>query len=86
MLDDAPAMARLIDAMRPWREQAVLVGGWAHRLHRLHPDAVIPRYPPIVTRDADLAFDADLRMEGSIATALRAAGFQEALRDRKSVV
>ena len=79
MPDDAPAMARLFDAVRPWREQLVLVGGWAHRLHRLHPDAAVPPYAPIVTRDADLAFDAERRMEGSIATALREAGFLEAL-------
>lgn len=79
MSDDAIALARLIDALRPWRERIVLVGGWAHRLHRLHPHAALPSYQPIITRDVDLAFDARLKMSGDIAGALKDAGFAEQL-------
>jgi hypothetical protein len=55
-MDDLFAIARLIDALRPWRKALVIVGGWAHRLHRLHPWAGTPTYAPIRTRDADVAF------------------------------
>ena len=68
-------MAALIDALRPWHTRMVFVGGWAHRLHRLHPGATIPRYQPVVTRDADVAFDPATRLPGNIAHALAAAGF-----------
>jgi len=76
---DGLAMATLIDALKPWRERVVLVGGWAHRLHRLHPDAAVPGYRAIVTRDADFAFDPVGRMGGDIAAALQRAGFEKTL-------
>lgn len=80
MMRDGPAMARLINALQPWKERIVLVGGWAHRLHRLHGDAAAPQYQAVVTRDADLAFDEQLgRMEGDIAKALELAGFAKKL-------
>lgn len=78
-MDDGAALARLIDAMRPWLEKVVFVGGWAHRLHRFHPDATVPSYQPIVTRDVDIAFDDNARMTGNIANALKTAGFSENL-------
>jgi hypothetical protein len=28
---------QLIEALAPWLEQVVLIGGWAHRLYRLDP-------------------------------------------------
>jgi hypothetical protein len=28
---------RLIEALEPWLEELVLIGGWAHRLYRLAP-------------------------------------------------
>ena len=72
-------MAALIDALRPWHARMVFVGGWAHRLHRLHPGASVPRYRPVVTRDADVAFDPATRLPGNIAQALQAVGFVEKL-------
>jgi hypothetical protein len=36
---DLPAFARLIMALEPWLDRIVIVGGWAHRLYRLHPHA-----------------------------------------------
>jgi len=79
MMRDGPAMARLINALQPWREKLVLVGGWAHRLHRLHGDAEVPQYQAVVTRDADLAFDVVGEMGGDIAKALELAGFANTL-------
>jgi len=33
-VEDFEAFARLVTALRPWLGQLVVVGGWAHRLHR----------------------------------------------------
>jgi len=55
-VDDLASIARLIAALRPWLGHLVIVGGWAHRLHRLHPLANPPSYLALRTRDADLAF------------------------------
>lgn len=78
-MDDIAAMARLIDALRPWLGKVVVVGGWAHRLHRLTPLASPPTYQPVLTLDADVAFTLGERLEGNIAAALKAADFREQL-------
>lgn len=77
--DDFVAFARLVDALRPWLGQLVIIGGWSHRLHRLHPWAAPPAYAAVRTRDADVAFSTDGRMPGDIGAALRMADFQEEL-------
>ena len=76
-VDDLAAIARLIDAIEPWLSQLVIVGGWAHQLHRLHPSAGHPTYTPLRTRDADLAFALTEQFVGDIAAALKAADFVE---------
>ncbi|HEY9227134.1 MAG TPA: GSU2403 family nucleotidyltransferase fold protein [Gemmatimonadaceae bacterium] len=76
---DLIAFARLADALRPWHGQLVIVGGWAHRLHRLLPNATIPSHQPIRTLDADVAFGARARLTGNIGDALKSAGFHEEL-------
>lgn len=76
-MDDFAALARLIDALRPWLGQVVLVGGWAHRLHRFHPLAHPPAYAPLRTRDVDVAFSPTMALDGDIAAALKAARFEE---------
>jgi hypothetical protein len=78
-MDDLPALDRLVEAIRPWLGQLVIVGGWAHRLHRLHPLANPPSYLPLLTRDADLAFSSSAPLAGDIGAALQAAGFHEEL-------
>jgi hypothetical protein len=77
MIEDFAPFARLIDALRPWLPRLVVVGGWAHRLHRLHPLANPPLYLPLRTRDADLAFSMDAGLDGDVRWALREAGFSE---------
>jgi hypothetical protein len=78
-MDDLSGLARLVDALRPWLGHMVVVGGWAHRLHRFHPWASPPSYLPLMTRDADLAFSLTAPLAGDIGVALRTAGFQEDL-------
>lgn len=78
-MNDLAVMARLLDALRPWLTQLVIVGGWAHRLHRYHPLAHPQTYAVVRTKDADIAFSAGASLGGNIAAALRKAGFREDL-------
>lgn len=78
-MHDRDAFAKLVEALRPWRGDLVFVGGWAHQLHRLHPDASRPLHKAVITRDADLAFAARARLEGDIGKALKTAGFRQEL-------
>jgi hypothetical protein len=66
--------AHLVEAIRPWLGQLVVVGGWAQRLYRFHPLASPPTYWPIRTRDADLAFSLDAPLSGDLGAALEKAG------------
>ena len=78
-MEDLTAFARLVTALRPWQDDLVLVGGWAHRLYRFHPLARPPVHLPLRTRDADLVFAGGAVLRGSIGAALREAGFREEL-------
>src|SRR3989442_9616904 len=78
-MEDSAAFARLVDAIRPWLGHIVIVGGWAHRLHRLHPLATAQEYQPLRTRDVDLAFSISAPLTGDLREALRDAGFIEEL-------
>ena len=49
--------SRLVEAVRPWLGQIIFVGGWAHRLYRVRPEAAPLLYDPLRTDDADLALD-----------------------------
>jgi len=78
-MEDLANFARLVDAIRPWLTHVVIVGGWAHRLHRLHPLATTQEYQPLRTRDVDLAFSPDAPLHGDLRKALSKAGFREEL-------
>ena len=56
--------ARLVDALEPWLDQVVIIGGWAHRLYRLHPLAQPLEYEPLGTFDTDIAVPLDLPATG----------------------
>jgi hypothetical protein len=74
---DLQAFARLIEALTPWLDQVVIIGGWAHCLHRLHPAAQTLDYAPLTTLDADVALPIELKVEGQdIYKRLQANGFQ----------
>jgi hypothetical protein len=74
---DVQSFARLVDALRPQLAGVVFVGGWAHRLHRLHAYAQPLEYAPLMTRDADVALPRRVFAESDIRTQLLAANFQE---------
>jgi len=78
-MEDLANFARLIEAVRPWLTHLVIVGGWAHRLHRFHPLATAQEYQPLRTRDVDLAFSLNALLEGDLRKALKQAGFEEQL-------
>lgn len=78
-MEDFDSFARLIDAIRPWLSHLVIVGGWAHRLHRFHPLATGLKYQPIRTLDADIAFSVDAPLVGDLRAALIDANFKERL-------
>ena len=79
-MEDAVSFARLVAAVRPWLGHLVIVGGWAHRLHRLHPLAGEPAYVPLRTRDVDVALSMQAPLEGNICEALEHAGFSRLFR------
>jgi hypothetical protein len=56
-----------------------MAGGWAHRLHRLHPLATTLPYQPLRTLDVDLAFSPRAPLAGDLKQALINAGFKEGL-------
>ena len=78
-MNDVEPIARLMDALDPWRESLVVVGGWAHRLHRFVPGVQVPPYEPLRTKDADIAFSTLSAPTGDMAVALKQAGFREEL-------
>ncbi len=70
--------ARLIVALEPWLTQVVIIGGWAHRLYRLHPSAQRVDYLPLTTLDTDIAVPARLKvMDTDVRERLIAHGFKE---------
>ena len=75
-MTDQASFARFIDAVRPGLSAMVIVGGWAHRLHRLHAAARPLPHPPLMTRDTDVAVGDALRRSGvDLGSRLRDAGF-----------
>ena len=71
-------LGRLVDALDPWLDQVVIVGGWAHQLYRLHPHAQQLDYRPLTTLDTDIALPAKLPVGvEDIRERLRARGFTE---------
>jgi hypothetical protein len=61
---DVEYFASLVDALEPWLDQVVIIGGWAHRLYRMHPLAQPLEYEPLGTFDTDIAVPVDLPATG----------------------
>ena len=59
-VQDPAAFRELIAALAPWLDQLVIVGGRAHQLQRMHPEAQELDYPPLSTFDVDVAVPAKL--------------------------
>ncbi|MBZ5659882.1 MAG: nucleotidyltransferase domain-containing protein [Acidobacteriia bacterium] len=72
------AFVRLVAAIEPWVEDIVIIGGWAHRLYRLHPEAQALDYAPLLTLDTDVAIPTRLSVKGQdLRERLIAGGFTE---------
>jgi hypothetical protein len=61
---DFASFARLVESLRPWLDQVVVIGGWAHRLYRFRALAQQLRYEPLATLDADIALPTRLKVTG----------------------
>jgi len=61
---DVEYFVRLVEALDPWLDQVVIIGGWAHRLYRLHPLAQPLDYEPLGTFDTDVAVPLNLPTTG----------------------
>lgn len=71
---------RLVQALDPWLNQIVIIGGWAHRLYRLHPLSQRLEFSPLVTLDTDVAIPEKLPvLEQDLHERLKASGFEEEL-------
>jgi hypothetical protein len=77
---DKASFARIVCALAPYLGDIVFVGGWAHRLFRLHPLARLTPFRPLMTTDADIAAPARIPARaGTIRELLLAADFTEHL-------
>ena len=75
---DLRQFARLVDALEPWLDRVLFIGGWAHRLFRERPEAARLSYPPLRTGDVDVALDPrTLERDTGIRERLAASGFRE---------
>ncbi len=77
---DVEYFARSIEVLNPWLNQVVIIGGWAHRLYRLHPLAQSLDYEPLGTLDTDIAVPLNLPATGKqLRTRLLEGAFREEL-------
>jgi len=69
---------RLVQALNPWLNQIVIIGGWAHRLYRLHPLSQRLEFSPLTTVDTDVAIPEKLPvLEQDLQERLKESGFEE---------
>ena len=77
---DLEAFARAVEALGPYLDDLVFVGGWAHYLYTLMPEAAPLGFTPLTTDDADIAAPLRLRVRGkTIPELLIASGFEQRL-------
>jgi hypothetical protein len=77
------AFSKFMVALEPWLGEAVLIGGWAHRLYRLDARARKLDYPPLTTLDGDVAVPPNLKeQEATVRERLLGAGFTEEFKGK----
>lgn len=76
-MNDLESFTKLLLALDPWRANLIIIGGWGHRLHALHPKAAKQNHQPVFTRDTDLLFKDRIPEGNDILQALQAHGFVE---------
>lgn len=52
--DDLSDLGQLLEALEPFLDRVLIIGGWAHRIYRFD-NITIPPYEPIYTVDTDVA-------------------------------
>ena len=68
---------RLLQALDPWLNQVVIIGGWAYRLYRLHSLSQRLGFSPLTTFDADIAVPKKLlAVDQDLGERLKASGFK----------
>ena len=78
--DAAESFLRLLEALRPFLNELVIVGGWAHRLYRYRSEVIVPPHEPLFTSDTDIAIPPDASLPSkSLLDELRDHGFVEDL-------
>ena len=63
--EELKEIAGVLDAVRPYLGELVLIGGWAHRLFRLHPLARARDFEPLTTEDVDFAVPSEFRKKNA---------------------
>lgn len=77
---DLESFSRAVEALEPYLGDLVFVGGWAHYLYTLRPEASPLAFEPLRTEDADIAAPPKLpKGTRSIAECLTQAEFHERL-------
>lgn len=68
----------VVQALGPYLGEVVLVGGWAHRMFRVHPWARERDFVPLSTQDFDFAIPPTARVHapGPISSLLEMAGYK----------
>lgn len=80
-VEENTALVRLIRALQPYRNHLVLVGGWSHRLSRMHPLAQPVDFAPLATQDVDFAIQVEVPpQEEDLRRLLLQEGFKEQFR------
>jgi hypothetical protein len=75
---DDEKFAQLADAIGPYLDRVVIVGGWAHRLFRNHPLAQTLPWAPLMTRDTDVALPTGVPLDReNLRERLLSRGFRE---------
>lgn len=74
------AFGRLVECIGPYRDNVVIIGGWASQLYDFHPLAAPQPDPPLMTLDADVYLEErPLSHMPKLNSRLAAYGFQEEL-------
>jgi hypothetical protein len=75
-LDDIAPLIKVVLALRPHLDRMILVGGWCHRLYTLRPEALVDRFRPLTTDDADIVLDMKSGVSGPQISDLLAPDFE----------
>lgn len=81
--EDLNAFVHAMRTLEPYRNQLVIVGGWAHQLYPRHPWAAQPGFEPLRTQDLDVALPLTprKRADNDLSVLLDGSGYVVSLKD-----